>query len=83
MCLLSKTQQALGRPFPGRRGNVAADMAGIPADSGWQALRRGKRQGLGQHGRRDEELLPSYQERRYNRRLHNGVEDIDVRSSPG
>jgi hypothetical protein len=23
-------------------------MAGIPADSGWQALRRGKRPGLGQ-----------------------------------
>lgn len=39
MGLLSKTPQALGRPFPGRRGEVAADMAGIPADSGWQELR--------------------------------------------
>src|SRR5437773_12215147 len=29
-------------------------MAGIPADSGWQARRRGKRQGLGQNGRRDD-----------------------------
>ena len=32
-------------------------MAGILADSGWQALRRGKRPGLGQHGRRDDGYL--------------------------